>query len=88
MLELQLLGTHIKGVPAASVIGGKFLSGESDAIILDMGGTTTDLADICEGTVKIRDDGAKVGKWTTQIKAVEISTAGIGGNSRICLDSF
>lgn len=74
--------------PAASVIGGKFLSGESDAIILDMGGTTTDLSNIVDGRTKIRNDGAKVGKWFTHIKAAEVFTVGIGGNSRISIDSF
>lgn len=74
--------------PAASVIGGKFLSGEADAIVLDMGGTTTDLANIVGGTVKIRDEGAKVGKWFTHIKAAEVYTVGMGGNSRIYTDSF
>lgn len=74
--------------PAASVTGGKFLSGEPDAIVLDMGGTTTDLANIVDGTVRIRDDGAKVGKWFTHIKAAEIYTVGLGGNSRIHIDSF
>ncbi len=91
MTELQARDKPIETIlsgPAASVIGGKFLSGECDAVILDMGGTTTDLANIAGGKTKIRDDGAKVGRWFTHIKAAEVFTVGIGGNSRICIDSY
>ncbi|MFR0924703.1 MAG: glutamate mutase L [Butyricicoccaceae bacterium] len=35
--------------PAASIVGGLFLSGVSDALLLDMGGTTTDLAEVKTG---------------------------------------
>ncbi|MGX9755152.1 hydantoinase/oxoprolinase family protein [Clostridioides difficile] len=72
--------------PAASVMGGVFLSGEKDAFILDMGGTTTDIANIENGMLKVRDEGAKVGGWLTNVKAAEISTFGLGGDSRIYLD--
>ena len=46
--------------PAASVIGGMHLSGEKDAFIVDMGGTTTDIANITDGHVEICNSGAKV----------------------------
>ncbi|HCE78648.1 MAG TPA: hypothetical protein DEP61_07430, partial [Lachnospiraceae bacterium] len=35
--------------PAASAIGGSVLAGERDAVIVDMGGTTTDVALIRDG---------------------------------------
>lgn len=72
--------------PAASVIGGLALTGQKDGIVVDMGGTTTDIAEISAGSVKIRREGANVGGWMTRVQAVEISTFGIGGDSRICLD--
>ena len=72
--------------PAASVIGGLALTGNKDGIVLDMGGTTTDIADVSKGTVKVRQEGAKVGGWFTRVQAVEVSTFGMGGDSRICLD--
>ena len=40
--------------PAASVIGGLALTGNSDGIVVDMGGTTTDIADVSEGSVRIK----------------------------------
>ncbi|MDY3619055.1 hydantoinase/oxoprolinase family protein [Agathobaculum sp.] len=73
--------------PAASIAGGLFLSGEQDALILDMGGTTTDLASVTNGRMKLRPDGASVGGWFTRIRAAEVYTVGLGGDSRICLRS-
>jgi len=73
--------------PAASVTGGSYLTKEADAFVLDMGGTTTDIAYIENGVVKIKKTGAKVGGWATRVRAAEISTFGIGGDSRIYLDN-
>ena len=73
--------------PAASIIGGIHLSGLKEAIVLDMGGTTTDIANVCQGAMKIRNEGAKVGGWFTHIKAAEVYTTGLGGDSRIAMDS-
>ena len=73
--------------PASSVIGGVHLSGEKDAFIIDMGGTTTDLANVEDGQTCIRDEGARVGGWFTHVRAAEIFTAGLGGDSRIYIDS-
>ena len=72
--------------PAASVTGGIFLSGEKDSIILDMGGTTTDLVNITGGSMRLNNEGANVGGWFTRIRAAEIYTVGLGGDSRISLD--
>ncbi|MDD5016906.1 MAG: hydantoinase/oxoprolinase family protein [Eubacteriales bacterium] len=78
--------TIISG-PAASIIGCMFLTGKKDAMIVDMGGTTTDIANLHKGAVKIRKNGAKVGGWSTQIRAAEVCTFGIGGDSYIQVDS-
>ena len=69
--------------PAASILGARHLTHMDDAIILDMGGTTTDIADLNNGKVKLNPNGAKVGGWLTRCKAVDVSTHGIGGDSRI-----
>lgn len=71
--------------PAASVIGGLALTGKTEGIIMDMGGTTTDLAYVTKGKVQIKKEGARVGGWNTRVQAIEMSTFGIGGDSRICL---
>ena len=69
--------------PAASIKGGSFLSGTGDAIVVDIGGTTTDVALIEKGNVNIRKEGAKVGGWFTRVAAAQISTFSFGGDSHI-----
>ena len=69
--------------PAASIVGACALSGKSDAVILDMGGTTTDIALITNGSPKLNPEGAVVGGWHTRVKAAEIYTYGLGGDSYI-----
>lgn len=83
--EEKPIETILSG-PAASIVGGIFLSGAEDALILDMGGTTTDIAIVEKGKVKIVRDGAKVGGWLTRVNAAEISTFGTGGDSYIRVD--
>lgn len=69
--------------PAASMIGARYLTGLQDAIIADMGGTTTDTALIHEGLPRISENGALVGGFLTRVKAVDIRTVGLGGDSHI-----
>lgn len=72
--------------PAASVVGARFLSGEEDGIIVDMGGTTTDIALLSGGRPGISSEGATVGGWRTHTKAIDIRTTGLGGDSHITAD--
>ncbi len=69
--------------PAASVAGAKFLTGIEDAVILDMGGTTTDTATIKNGIPEICESGATVAGLKTHVKAMNVRTEGIGGDSLI-----
>lgn len=73
--------------PAASVIGGAFLSKEKNALILDMGGTTTDTAVLEQGKVRLNNDGAVIGGFKTRVRAAEIFTVGIGGDSYIRINN-
>lgn len=70
--------------PAASVAGAGYLTGAPDAIIVDIGGTTTDLATMRHGVVQTCEDGATVGPWKTHVEALDMRTLGLGGDSRIC----
>jgi N-methylhydantoinase A/oxoprolinase/acetone carboxylase beta subunit len=72
--------------PAASAIGGRFLSGLQDALIVDIGGTTTDFALIRDGQVTISEEGATVGAYKTSVKAADLLSIGIGGDSHIRID--
>ncbi len=69
--------------PAASLIGAKALAGLEEGVIVDIGGTTTDLAVLKRGKPILREEGAKVGGWLTRVKAAEITTIGLGGDSLV-----
>jgi N-methylhydantoinase A/oxoprolinase/acetone carboxylase beta subunit len=71
--------------PAASAIGGRFLSGLDDALVLDVGGTTTDLALIEGGEVTVSEEGATVGDYETAVSAADLFSVALGGDSHITL---
>ena len=71
--------------PAASILGAKFLANTENALIVDMGGTTTDMALLIDGRVSINPQGAKVGKWKTHVEAAKVRTTGLGGDSLISI---
>ena len=72
--------------PAASVVGAGFLTGLSDFLVSDMGGTTTDVAVVTNGRPVINAEGALVGGWRTMVEAVDVHTHGLGGDSEVRLD--
>ncbi len=69
--------------PAASIIGALTLTGIQEGIVIDMGGTTTDVAVLHEGRPSINKEGAEVGGWMTRVKAAHITTIGLGGDSLV-----
>ena len=73
--------------PAASAVGGAFLAGTSDALISDIGGTTTDVVILKEGRPRVDPAGALIGGFRTMVEAIAIRTCGLGGDSEVALDS-
>lgn len=73
--------------PAASTIGGRFLSGLDTALVVDVGGTTTDMALIENGKITVSGQGARVGEMETSVQAARIRTVCIGCDSRISIKS-
>ncbi|HSG57352.1 MAG TPA: hydantoinase/oxoprolinase family protein, partial [Paracoccaceae bacterium] len=71
--------------PAASIVGARWLTGEDNALVSDIGGTTTDVALLRDGKPLIDPDGAKVGQYRTMVEAVAMRTAGLGGDSEVHL---
>ena len=69
--------------PAASAAGGRLLTGRRDALVVDMGGTTTDIAALMDGRMSLSREGAQVGRWRTSVTAADIQTTGLGGDSAI-----
>lgn len=71
--------------PAASAIGGRFLSHLDDALVVDIGGTTTDIALIHGGQVTVSEEGATVSDYKTAVKAANLLSIALGGDSHISL---
>ncbi|TFG62765.1 MAG: DUF1638 domain-containing protein [Spirochaetales bacterium] len=72
--------------PAASIAGARFLTGIEDATVVDVGGTTSDIGCLRRGRVEVTTQGAKVGGWRTHVKALDLSTLGLGGDSAILFE--
>jgi N-methylhydantoinase A/oxoprolinase/acetone carboxylase beta subunit len=69
--------------PAASLVGAQFLLETGDAIVSDIGGTTTDVAVLDKGWPRVEEDGAIVAGYRTMVQAVAMHTYGLGGDSAI-----
>ena len=83
--KLYPVQTILSG-PAASSMGGKILSEKNDFIMVDIGGTSTDIAVVEDGFPQIQFKGAEVGGWRTRVKAVDMETIALGGDSRITME--
>ena len=83
---LRPIETILSG-PAASVVGARHLTEERDALVVDMGGTTTDIAVLRDGSPRRSTSGAMVGSWRTMVEAIDIRTVGLGGDSEVVLDA-
>jgi len=83
--------TVASGPAATALFGGHAAAGET-ALIVDVGGTTTDITLVKEGRPVVREEGMTIGSWRTHVRAVEMYTVGLGGdsltrveNGRLCL---
>ncbi|MEQ3673248.1 hydantoinase/oxoprolinase family protein [Pseudophaeobacter sp.] len=73
--------------PAASIVGARWMTGVENALVSDIGGTTTDVALIRDGKPAIDPAGARVGDFRTMVEAVAMRTTGLGGDSQVHLQS-
>ena len=71
--------------PAASIAGASWLTGETNALVSDIGGTTTDICMLRDGRPAIDPKGARVGSFRTMVEAVAMRTWGLGGDSEVHL---
>lgn len=72
--------------PAASVHGSRELAELDDCLVVDMGGTTTDIS-LVVGGAPVMTDGIRIGSWKTQAKGVFIETFGLGGDSAVRIEN-
>ena len=70
---------------AASTVGARHLTGLEDALVVDIGGTTTDMALLSNGSVVIDPRGARLGRWETHVEAPKMRAFGLGGDSLIAV---
>lgn len=89
LVSLDFIGTNpvetVLSGPAASLIGTVHLTNISNAVIADMGGTTTDIGIIKNKRVALSEGGAWIGGWNLKIKSAKLNTVGLGGDSQISI---
>jgi N-methylhydantoinase A/oxoprolinase/acetone carboxylase beta subunit len=68
--------------PAATVHFG-VTAGHNEALIVDVGGTTTDVCMIHDGQPLMNEQGCRVGSWQTHVRAVDMYTGAGGGDSHV-----
>ncbi|UGV41639.1 hydantoinase/oxoprolinase family protein [Methanococcoides orientis] len=69
--------------PAASLVGAAYLSKEPSCVVIDVGGTSTDVSLTVNGLPQISDTGAIVGGWQTKVEAIKMETSAMGGDSHV-----
>jgi N-methylhydantoinase A/oxoprolinase/acetone carboxylase beta subunit len=72
--------------PAASAVGAWHLAGQRDVWVVDVGGTTTDIVALNDGQPRLNPEGARIGGWRTMVEAIDVHTAGLGGDSHVRFD--
>jgi len=80
--RMKPVDTLLSG-PAASIAGGLVLGKQKNAVVIDMGGTTSDLGIVENESVRLDEQGATVGNNKTATSSIDIHTKGIGGDSEI-----
>ncbi len=71
--------------PVASVMGAAELHQVKDGVVIDMGGTTTDISLIRNGAPLRSEGGITVGDWRIYVKGMYVDTFGLGGDSEVLL---
>ncbi len=69
--------------PASTAYYGSLFAPDENALIVDVGGTTTDVTLIRNSKPTINENGSVIGEWETHVEAVEMFTVGIGGDSYV-----
>ncbi|GAB1409819.1 hydantoinase/oxoprolinase family protein [Desulfovibrionales bacterium] len=84
MLAREIPVQSIFSGPAASVMGILATSpAQEDALMLDIGGTTTDMAVLLDGIPLLERDGIAIAQHPTLVRALHVESIGIGGDSCI-----
>ncbi|MCP3730895.1 hydantoinase/oxoprolinase family protein [Sphingomonas sp. MG17] len=72
--------------PTNSMRGAAFLTGVTDAIVMDVGGTTTDIGVLANGFPRESSIAVDIGGVRTNFRMPDILAIGLGGGTRVHLD--
>jgi len=72
--------------PTNSMRGAAFLTGLEDAIVMDVGGTTTDIGALVNGFPRESSIAVEIGGIRTNFRMPDILSVGLGGGTRIRLN--
>ena len=81
---IKQAGLTVASGPACTAHFGASRS-NTDSLVIDVGGTTTDIAMIGAGQPLLASDGCQIGQWKTHVEAVDMHTEGVGGDSYVHL---
>lgn len=69
--------------PANSIRGAAYLSGRNDGMVIDVGGTSTDVGVLVNGFPRQSISGARVGGVATNFRTPDLVSIALGGGSKI-----
>ena len=82
--SIDFPGQTILSGPAASVMGAVALVPQAgDVVVLDIGGTTTDISVLIDRSPVLEPLGINIGDKKTHIRSLKTSSIGIGGDSMV-----
>ena len=82
--SIDFPGQTILSGPAASVMGSiTSAHSDCDVIVLDIGGTTTDIAVLINKSPVLEPVGIRLGKYKTLIRSLKTFSLGVGGDSLV-----
>jgi len=79
-------GLTVASGPACTASFGAAHSTAEQSLVIDVGGTTTDIAMIENGQPLMSKEGCQIGRWKTHVEAIDMHTGGIGGDSHAYID--
>ena len=82
---LKPVETILSG-PSASILAGKAFTREENYMVVDMGGTTTDVSMVRDGKTVNVGQGIRVGGWRTSVDGVFVDTFALGGDSTMRIE--
>ncbi|MGI8404418.1 MAG: hydantoinase/oxoprolinase N-terminal domain-containing protein [Thermomicrobiales bacterium] len=74
--------------PTNSMRGAAFLSGLTDAIVVDIGGTTADAGMLTQGFPREASVAVEIGSVRTNFRMPDVYSVGLGGGSLVDLDTL